>query len=605
MKVKVSDYIAEYLADFGLTDVFTVVGGGAMHLNDSFGHNPRLKCYYNHHEQASAMAAESYARMNNKMAVLCVTTGPGGTNAITGVVGGWLDSIPMIVISGQVRYDTTARSTGLPLRAMGDQEFDIVKAVGCMTKYSEMVTDARRIKYSLDKALFLATHGRPGPCWLDIPLNVQGAYVEKYELEEFFPEKEENDLPPAVEQETVDKIIEKIRASSRPIFYAGNGIRLSGAYDVFLKLIRKLNVPVVTNWNSIDLLPDDDPLYAGRGGSLGDRAGNFAVQNSDLVFSVGSRLSLRQVGFNWETWARDAYVIMEDVDDSELKKPTLHVDLPVHADARELLEKIGISLDDEKLFKGVDWIKQCNAWKKKYPVVQERHCTGEGLANPYCFMKELGTRLPEGSNVVTGNGTACAVGSHAFNIKKRQRFITNSAIASMGYDLPAAIGVCISSGLQDTICIAGDGSIQMNLQELQTVITNKLPIKIFVINNGGYHSIRLTQTNLFNKNFCGIGEQSGDLGFPDFEKLAYAYGFPYHSIKSNDEMGKLDEVLSAKGYLICEVFMTADQIFEPKSATKKLPDGRLFSPPLEDMFPFLDRDELKSNMYIDLMDGDE
>lgn len=602
MKVKVSDYISEHLADFGLTDVFTIVGGGAMHLNDSFGHNPRLKCYYNHHEQASAMAAESYARLNNKMAILCVTTGPGGTNAITGVVGGWLDSIPMIVISGQVRYDTTARSTGLPLRSMGDQEFDIVKSVGCMTKYSEMITDPKRIKYCLDKAIFLATHGRPGPCWLDIPLNVQGAYIEKDDFVEFFPEKEENDIPPSVEKETVEKIIEKIKSASRPVFYAGNGIRLSGAYGLFLKVIRKLNIPVVTNWNSIDLIPDDDILYAGRGGSLGDRAGNFAVQNSDLILSVGSRLSLRQVGFNWETWAREAYVIMEDVDENELKKPTLHVDMPVHADARDLLEKIDASLDDGKLFKGEDWIKQCNAWKKKYPVVQERHCTKEGLANPYCLMKELSARLPEGSKVVTGNGTACAVGSHAFNIKKRQRFITNSAIASMGYDLPAAIGVCVSSGLEDVICIAGDGSIQMNIQELQTIITNKLPIKIFVINNGGYHSIRLTQTNLFNKNFCGIGEQSGDLGFPDFEKLAYAYGFPYFSISSNSEMGKLDDVLSAKGYLICEVFMTTDQIFEPKSATKKLPDGRLFSPPLEDMFPFLDREEMESNMFISLME---
>ena len=600
-RVKVSDFIANYLVDSGLTDVFTVVGGGAMHLNDSFGSHPGLKCYYNHHEQASAMAAESYARIDNKMAVLCVTTGPGGTNAITGVDGGWLDSIPMLVISGQVRYDTTARSTGLPLRAMGDQEFDIVKSIDCMTKYSEMITDPNRIKYCLDKALFLAGNGRPGPCWLDIPLNVQGAYVDTNDLAEFHPEDEENDIPPPVEQETVDKIIEKIKTSSRPVFYAGNGIRLSGAYDVFTEVVEKLNIPVVTNWNSIDLISDDNPLYAGRGGSLGNRSGNFAVQNSDLVFSVGSRLSLRQVGFNWGTWAREAYVIMEDVDEYELKKPSVRVDFPIHADAKELLEKIDASLDGEKLFKGTEWIQQCNDWKAKYPVVQERHCA-EGPTNPYCFMKELSRRLPEGKNTVVGNGTACAVGGHAFVIRKNQRFITNSAIASMGYGLPASIGVCISSGLKDTICITGDGSIQMNIQELQTIITNKLPIKIFVINNEGYHSIRMTQTNLFDKNFHGVGKQSGDLGFPSFEKLAYAYGFPYHSIKTNGDLVKLDGILSSEGYLICEVFVTTDQIFEPKSATKKLPDGTLFSPPLEDMFPFLSREELRNNMYIDTIE---
>ncbi|MGI5965136.1 MAG: thiamine pyrophosphate-binding protein [Candidatus Methanomethylophilaceae archaeon] len=598
MKVKVSDFIADRLADYGIKDVFTVVGGGAMHLNDSFGHHPRLKCLYNHHEQASAIAAESYARVNNRMALLCVTTGPGGTNAITGVVGGWLDSIPMIVISGQVRYDTTARSTGLPLRSMGDQEFDITKAIGCMTKYSEMVTDPKRIKYCLDKALFLASHGRPGPCWLDIPLDVQGAYIDTEDLEEFDPGKEENDIPPKADKKIVEKIIEKIRSSERPVFYAGNGIRLAGAYGVFRKVIRKLNIPVVTCWNSIDLIPDSDPLYAGRGGSLGNRAGNFAVQNSDLVFSVGSRLSLRQVGFNWKTWAREAFVIMEDADENELKKPSLHVDMPIHADAKDLLETMDSLLGGKTVFKNTEWLKQCEIWKKKYPVVQERHCVPEGYANPYCFYKELSARLPENKMVVTGNGTACAVGSHAFTVKEGQRFITNSAIASMGYDLPAAIGVCVASG-SDTICIAGDGSLQMNIQELQTVVTNRLPIKLFVINNGGYHSIRLTQTNLFNKNFCGIGEESGDLGFPDLSKLAYAYGYPYYSIKSNGEMNKLDGILSKEGYLICEVFVTKEQIFEPKSATKKLPDGKLYSPPLEDMSPFLSREELESNMYID------
>ena len=597
MRVKVSDLIADIVVSHGIKDVFTIVGGGAMHLNDSFGHHSGLKCWYNHHEQASAIAAESYARIENRMALLCVTTGPGGTNAITGVVGGWLDSIPMLVISGQVRYDTTARSTGLPLRAMGDQEFDITKAIGCMTKYSEMVIDPKEIVYCLEKAIFIATHGRPGPCWLDIPLNVQGAYVETNELKHYDPSEYELTLPLKISDDAVRDVLMKIGKAKRPVFYAGNGIRLSGGYEIFKKVSKKLNIPIVTNWDSIDLIPDDDNLYTGRGGSLGNRAGNFAVQNSDLILSIGSRLSLRQTGFNWGMWARKAYVIMEDVDEWELKKPTLHVDMPLHVDAKVLLEALD-RLSDGPVSDRKEWIAQCNEWKRKYPVVQERQCTPTSPANPYCFMKELSGRLPEGAITVVGNGTACAVGSHAYRISRDQRFIVNSAIASMGYDLPAAIGACVANSCKDVICIAGDGSLQMNIQELQTVITNKLPIKLFVINNGGYHSIRLTQTNLFNSNYCGIGPQSGDLGFPDIRKLADAYGYPYVSIAGNTEMDVIDEVLMHDGPIICEVFMDINQAFEPKSATKKLDDGTLYSPPLEDMAPFLDRKELERNMYI-------
>ena len=595
MKMKVSDYVAKLISDFGITDVFTVVGGGSMHLNDSFGHHPKLKCCYNHHEQACAIAAESYARVNNRMALLCVTTGPGGTNAITGVVGGWLDSIPMIVISGQVRYDTMARSTGLNLRSMGDQEFDITKSIGCMTKYCELIQDPLKIKYCVHKALFIATHGRPGPCWLDIPLNVQGAYVETDDLEDFDEKEYLDKLPLVISDDVVHTILDKISKARRPVFYAGNGIRLSGGYDLFKKVIRKLNIPVVTGWDSIDLMSDDDRLYAGRGGNLGDRSGNFAVQNSALILSVGSRLSFRQTSFNFETWAQKAYVIMEDIDENELKKPTLHVDMPLWVDAKVLLNALNDACPD-KLFKDESWIDQCMAWKQKYPVVQEKHYKSEGLANPYCFINELSRRLPEGMITVVGNGTACAAGSHAYVIKDRQRFIVNSAIASMGYDLPAAIGACIANGKKDLVCVTGDGSIMMNLQELQTIITNKLPIKIFIINNSGYQSMRLTQTNLFNSKFCGIGPQSNDLDFPDYQKLGAVFGYPYYSIKSNDEMDKLDNILTMPGALICEVFVTTKQAFEPKSGTMILENGKLYSPPLEDMSPYLDRDELKKNM---------
>lgn len=601
MKIKLSDYIADFFADRGLSDVFTVTGGGAMHLNDSFGHEPRLHCTYNHHEQACAIAAEAYARINNKPAVVCVTTGPGGTNAITGVVGGWLDSIPMIVISGQVRYDTTARSTGLDLRAMGDQEFDITRAVSSMTKYCEMVVDPRRIRYCLEKAMCLAANGRPGPCWLDIPLNVQAAMIETDELEGYDENEYLSTLPLKVSEDTVNEIISRIAGAKRPVFYAGNGIRLSGGFEAFQRVVRKLNIPVVTNWDSIDLIPDDDALYCGRGGIMGDRAGNFAVQNSDLVFSVGSRLSIRQVGYNWKTWAREAYVIMEDIDENELKKPTLHVDMPLHVDAKVLLECLDRAIGDSRVFGGESWLEQCRTWKKKYPVVLPKHYENGDFANVYCLIKELSRRLPEDFVTVVGNGSACVVGSHGYEIKKGQRFIINSAIASMGYDLPAAIGVCTAVGRKPIVCLTGEGSLQMNLQELQTILTNRLPIKLFVINNGGYHSIRQTQTNLFDSRFVGIGEESRDLEFPALDKLAYAYGYKYFSIHSNAEMGTLDDALGCEVPMICEIFVSRDQFFEPKSATKRLEDGTLVSPPLEDLAPFLPREELAENMYIKMI----
>lgn len=616
MKIKVSDFVSQFLVDNGITHAFTVTGGGAMHLNDSLGHQKGLTCVYNHHEQACAIAAESYARIHNKIAALCVTTGPGGTNAMTGVVGGYLDSIPMLVISGQVRYDTTARSTGLNIRAMGDQEFDITKSAAAMTKYAQMVTDPKQIRYCMEKALYIATTGRPGPCWIDIPVNFQGFYVDTDELEGFDPAEYEAQLAPHVTDEQVDAIIDKIKNAKRPVLYAGNGIRISGGYESFKKVVELLNIPVATGWDSIDEIYDEHPLYVGRGGIMGDRAGNFAVQNSDLVFAIGNRLSIRQVGYNWKTWAREAYVIMNDVCEDEMKKPTLHVDMPVWADAKELLEKMAARLEKtgEKVFTGNDWIERCQQWKKNYPVVLPKHYEDKNHANVYAFIKELSSRLSEGQVTVVGNGSACVVGSHAYVIKKDQRFIINSAIASMGYDLPAAIGAAVAEhgdkalygrsltddSIKDIILVTGDGSIQMNIQELQTVIHHKMPIKIFLINNQGYHSIRQTQTNLFNKNFVGIGPQSGDLSFPDMSKLAPAYGYPYLSCDGNDKLDEtIDKALGMKGPVICEIFVSTEQNFEPKSSTKRLEDGTLVSPPLEDLAPFLDRDEFRKNMIID------
>ena len=662
MKKRLSDYIADRLVEAGICQVFTVTGGGAMHLNDALGHKEGLHCLYNHHEQASAMAAEAYARIHNRIAALCVTTGPGGTNAITGVVGGWLDSIPMLVLSGQVRYDTTARWSGVGIRAMGDQEFDICKSIDCMTKYSEMVIDPERIRFCLEKALYLSQSGRPGPCWLDIPLNVQSAQIETEALVGFDPAayeaggtgwgtKEAQDsygipgdfagkgekrqvLPPPVSRETAMAVLEKIRVAQRPVINAGNGIRIGKAFDVFERVVNKLGVPVITGWDSEDLLCDDDPLYVGRAGNMGDRPGNFAIQNSDLVLSIGSRLSIRQVGYNYGTWARAAYVIVNDIDEEELKKPSVHSDMRIHGDARDLLEQMDKVLDElltaeggcaggeaggKPFFDGgqglagMSWIETCRMWKEKYPVVLPKHFAhgDEEPANVYAMIKEISSRLEEGQITVVGNGSACVVGGHAWVIKKGQRFITNSAIAAMGYDLPAAIGVWAASRDQqcyhqgdrvtgkDLILLTGDGSIQMNLQELQTIIHHEMNIKIFLINNGGYHSIRQTQKNFFGEPLVGIGVDSGDLSFPSMEKLAAAYGYPYVAVYHNSQLPEaVEQTLAIDGPVICEVFVSRDQNFEPKSSAKRLPDGTMVSPPLEDLSPFLPDEEMDANMMI-------
>lgn len=613
MKQRLADYVADFLVAHGISDCFMVVGGGAMHLNDAFGHKEGLHCTYNHHEQACAIAAEAYARVANKIAVCCVTTGPGGTNAITGVVGGWLDSIPMLIISGQVRYDTTARYTsqftdGLPIRAVGDQEFDITKSVGCMCKYATMIEEPKQIRYALEKALHLATTGRQGPSWIDIPVDYQGCIIETDELPAYDPAEDVFLMPVPVNSETVKVIIEKIKSSKRPVLYAGNGIRLSGGYDEFRIAVEALGIPVATGWNSIDAIEDEHPLYVGRGGIMGDRAGNFAVQNADLVLAVGNRLSIRQVGYNWKTWAREAYVVMVDVDPAELRKHTIHVDLPVCGHAKDFFSRLLHELENEKapLFNNKEWVNACQNWKKNYPVTQPKHWEEDGQhANVYAFIKELSSSLPDGNMTVVSNGSACVVGSHNYVIKKGARFIINSAIASMGYGLPAAIGACIAIGKKTTVCIEGDGSIMMNLQELQTVITNRLPIKLFLINNQGYHSIRQTQSNLFKEHSkIGIGPESGDLSFPDFEKLAGAFGYPYYSAHSNADIKTVvAKTLAVAGPVFCEIFVSTEQNFEPKSATKRLEDGTLISPPLEDLAPFLSREEMLSNIMIKPVDN--
>ena len=616
MKQRLADYIADFLVSRKITDCFTVVGGGAMHLNDAFGHKEGLHCTYNHHEQASAMAAEAYARLNNKPALLCVTTGPGGTNAITGVVGGWLDSIPMFVISGQVRYDTTARYnnqfTGeYELRSVGDQEFDITKSVSCMCKYATMLEDPQKIRFVLEKAYHLATTGRKGPVWIDVPVNFQGMTIETDSLASYDgseeQKKDDEILPPPVDEKTIQSVIEKIRNAKRPVLYAGNGIRLSDGYADFRNAVEKLGIPVCTYWDSIDAIETEHPLYVGRGGNMGDRAGNFAVQNADLILAVGNRLAIRVTGYNFKTWAREAEVIMVDIDPAELKKPTIHVEFPIHADAKDFFEQINMVLKDESkpVFGGAEWILACQNWKKKYPVVLERHKNeNDGFANAYAAFDIISRALPKNTVTVTSNGTCCVAGHQTWFIKNGSRFFNNNAIASMGYGLPASIGACIANGKKTTVCLEGDGSIMMNLQELQTVVTNKLPVKIILINNEGYHSIRQTQNNLFSKHCkVGIGPESGDLSFPEFRKLASAFGIPYFEAHSNIEVAsEFEKLICDESPAILEIFVSTEQIFEPKNSARRLDDGTIVSAPLEDLSPFLPREELEANMFIKMME---
>lgn len=900
MKIKLANYISETLVANGITQNFSVTGGGAMHLNDAFGHQKGMHTLYQHHEQACAMAAESYARIYNRPALLCVTSGPGGTNAITGVLGAWLDSIPMLIISGQVRYDNTARwaeeQNGTRLRAMGDQEFDITKSIDCMTKYSEMLTDPYRVRYALEKCIYLSQTGRPGPCWLDIPVDIQGKFIETDELIGFDPAdyaaggdgwatstdattrsdayplcqnafarspyeanavdhatvtvaranavdhatvtsaqadavdhatvtsaqanavdrafvtstaasapaasasaavmsspaamaaeayaaahripadadttKREAAVPP-VDPQQVQTILEKIRASRRPIFYTGNGIRIAGAESLFLEVAHRLGIPVVVGWNGPDIIPSDDPLYVGRPGGRGDRPGNLAVQNADLILSIGSRLNIRQVGYDFKSWARDAYVIVNDIDVEELRKPSVHCDLAVHADARQLLQCLlreihvlghtpahplfqggeGLLRDDalrvchtelarqdvlaenavtqtpieaaavsganaqaaSTSTKAADqptaqtpaeasssdvatvhkettpagtrlsWLATCAFYRDNYPTILPEYLAPSdptlspedpaSFANVYALIKELSDQAAPGQVTVVGNGSPCVAGGQAYRIKPGTRFISQDGVASMGYGLPAAIGAAVAvhasveanpcggadaslpretadanagdaqqdhdySALaadpsfhesaddrlaaelrdpywtgrdehypayekHDILVLTGDGSIQMNLQELQTIISHQLPIKIFVINNGGYHSIRQTQTNLFRgEPLVGIGVDSGmggvqDLSFPDMEKIAHAYGFPFIRAHHNEELhDAVAETLATDGPAICEIMVTLTQQFLPKSAAKRLPDGSIISPPLEDLAPYLPDEEMDRIMLV-------
>lgn len=590
MKKKVSDYIADLLAENGIKDCFAVTGGAAMHLNDSFGHHDFVECTYFHHEQSAAIAAEAYARVSNEIAAVCVSTGPGATNAITGVLCGWMGSIPMLVLSGQVRYATSIYSLGPKLRSSGVQEHDIIHTVDNMTKYCEIVTNPQKIRYVVEKALYLAREGRPGPCWVDIPLDVQGSVIETDDLEGFCPEPSDHKPDDGV----AEKIIERIKNAKRPVLFAGNGIRIAGAHDSFLELCEKLNIPVVTGMSSVDAIASEHRLYTGRSGITGDRAGNFAIQNSDLLLSIGSRQSFLQTGFDRKAWAVNAYKIVCDIDIHELQKKGMDADMKVCCDAKALIEEMNRALP-EQLPEKTDWLDHCRLWREKYPVVTEKRREGE-TPDIYAFYDVLTSRIGEEDCLVVGVGTSRVAGSQSGNVKEGMRFITNSSAAPMGYCLPAAIGACIARGKKKVYLVTGDGSLQMNIQELQTIVHNKLPVVIFVMNNKGYHSIRMTQRNYFGDDLVGVGPDSGDISFPDLSKLIPAYGITYIRCDRMEDMNWAIEFALSQQSCVCEVMLSTEYVTEPKVASKRMPDGGMKAASLEDMSPFLSREELESNM---------
>jgi acetolactate synthase-1/2/3 large subunit len=597
MTVRLADYVMQKLVAHGVKDIFLVTGGGAMHLNDAIAREPRLRYVCNHHEQASAMAAEGYARVTGTIGVVNVTAGPGAVNALNGVFGAFTDSVPMLVLSGQAKRETLFATYDLPeLRQLGDQEVDIIHAAERMTKYAKLVLVPETIRYELEKALHLATTGRPGPCWLDLPVDVQSAMIDPetlpgYELEEASPVY----LPANVSQLAAE-VLERIREAKRPVLLVGTGVRLAGALDLLEEVADLLKIPVATAWTP-DLLPTDNPYYCGRQGTIGTRAGNFTVQNADLVLILGARMPIRQVSYNWKSFARYAHKIQVDVDPAELNKPTSVADRSICCEAKYFLEEVKRQLAPSWTPPAdhAEWLRWCRERVANYPAVLPRQRTWKNGINSYFFVETLFSQLGPDDVVVCGDATACIVPFQAAQLQKGQRLFSNSGSASMGYDLPAAIGAAVAHGRR-VICLGGDGSIMMNLQELQTVAHHRLPLVIFVLNNGGYLSIRTTQSNFFGK-LIGEGAESG-VSFPDFVKVAEALGLRGMRIEGERFAEQIAEALASDGPMVCEVVLDRAQGFEPKLSSKKLPDGRMVTAPLEDMAPFLPRDEFKRNLLI-------
>jgi len=597
---RLADFVAQHLADCGVDRVFMITGGGAMHLNDAIGRQKGIEKVFNHHEQGCAIAAEGHSRITGRLSVVNVTTGPGGLNALTGVMGQWTDSIPVLYISGQVKFETTIHyRPEVPLRQVGDQEVDIISVVRPLTKFAVSVTNPADIRYYLDKAMAIAVSGRPGPVWVDIPMNVQGSLIDPSALRKYNPSEDEFVFDRAKVREQVGEIASRLLSAKRPVLVGGNGVRASRARDKYLKLLELLKIPAVTTFNAVDMVPSSHPCYGGCIGTVGTRGGNFTLQNADLVLFIGTRNNIRQVSYGWKSYARHGFKVVVDADAAELSKHTVVPDLSVHSDAGFFLSSLLDALEGKALPDRREWMAWCAERVRKYPAALPQYLASKNV-NPYCFVDALSRMASADNTFVAGNGTACVAAFQAGQYKEGQRAFWNSGCASMGYDVPAAIGACYASGRKPVICLAGDGSVMMNLQELETIGYNKLPVKVFVLDNGGYVSIRQTQSGFFGMPYIGCGPESG-VGFPSFEKLGEAFGMKTASIRSHDEMnGVLGSVLAEKGPVLCHVILEKEYSFAPKLSSERKPDGRMVSKPLEDMYPFLDREEFRGNMLVPL-----
>lgn len=612
MTVRLSDYVAARLVEHGIRHVFMLTGGGAMHLNDALGRAEGLTYVCCHHEQALAMAAESYTRLSGRLAALNVTTGPGGINALNGVHGAYTDSIGMIVLSGQVKRETLRANAPVKLRQLGDQEADIVAMVTPITKFAALVSNPKDIRYLLEKALWLAETGRPGPVWLDIPIDVQAAPIDPDSLHGFDPVAEGYGRDYAVSaeygwlcgeelREPARQLIAMLKDAKRPVLMPGTGVRIAGAHDAFLRVADKLGIAVAPAWNAQDVVADDHPLYVGRPGTVGDRAGNFAVQKADLVVVLGCRLNIRQISYNFAAFAPEAKLAMVDVDAAELAKPTLSVDLPIHAHLADFLAVLEEELDGHAVPSAhsayVEWGQER---RRAYPALVPDYWDTVGTVNPYCFVETLFEQLREDEVIVMADATAAVVTVQVAKLKQGQRLYSNSGAASMGYDLPATIGAwhAMPADAERIICLAGDGSIMQNLQELQTIVGQRIPAKIFLYNNSGYHSIRQSQQAYFDGYSVGCGPDSG-ITFPDFGKIAGAFGFAYTRTSDHGDMARaITETLAAPGPAICEIMVDKEQNFAPKVSSRRLEDGTMVTAPMEDMAPFLPRDELERALAV-------
>ncbi|BDU75234.1 thiamine pyrophosphate-binding protein [Mesoterricola sediminis] len=593
--MKLSDYVARFLDQQGLRDIFLVSGGGIMHLLDSVGRQPGLRYWCTYHEQAAAIAAEGLAKVTNRPGVCLVTVGPGGVNALSGVVGAWFDSTPMLVLSGQVRRNLIADYG--KIRQFGPQEADVVGLARHVTKHAVTVMDPARIRWELEHALHVATHGRPGPVWLDLPLDVQGALLDPEALEGFQPPPDDPGAQAALEAQ-VDQVVAMLQESRRPLLLAGNGIHRAGCETEFLDLVDRTGFPVVLPFSAKDLLWEDHPGNMGVFGAAGQRRANFTLQNADLILSLASGLCVAKAGFATESFAPRARKILVDIDPGQLHDQPIRGELAVQADIGAFLRALLRKLPAGGFRPDPRWGVACRDWKARYPALAPEFLAVEDFVNTYVFMDRLAEAMGPDDVLVTGNGMDIVSHYQAFRVRRGQRTVVTANWGAMGWDLPLAVGACIARDRRRTVLVTGDGSVQLNIQELLTVSHHRLPVKIFIFNNGGYSSIRATQNAFFQGFYVGADATSG-VASPDFRALAAAYGMTYRRIPDHRTLATvLAEALAEEGPCLTEVAVDPAQAISPKASAFRREDGTFESRPLEDMAPFLPREEVHRNMHL-------